>query len=628
MLLQRNGWAVFIVVCLSRVMAMAQVTPPPTTLPAEQENPLYDKATPQPSAQGNSTVPAGPGDTAPATAPANTPATQPSSSGLTEEDRVKQIDALFKHLSTKVYGRDLTSKDWVTRCLAVISLAQLPHPKATDQIIEALSDEKNPVARCVLWQAMLSRAPLLTPAQAGAWERETLRMISRNDFGGDLRIAVLEFLATRPLSPEARKYASSTFAICSALEVDDLPTLRTLGEAIRAWGDAKLVTSLIDQMGNPNASIRSQFVLRAAGADVPLAASVEVRKQYQEWWKKTEKSWASTAVPADAYRTLKPQYIAPPLNIAKLDPFDKKWRQEVELGPLTIDRMDFCIALDHSGSMGSSLVRMKRDAAMLFAAISAMSRQTRVGFIGFSGNGKYPWVRLTENARELTNFLSRLPLEPGGDEEYGPVLMKLLHDNPWDKNISTRRSIIMISDESLNSAQQDAFRQAFTQANEGKVNVYMGLVVPFRMKPNEFMSLPTNRTGERLLKDDVIATLFDKMPDYKIYKEAADATHGQLIDLWGVEPEPYFLDVGDVLPTVFAPEPTWIPPLNVTGDNNVRLIEAVLLDAVKPECRERLKPLIRIVIAYAHNARPQYAENRTNKQPQRRQPGAPIPRRP
>src|ERR1051325_7255762 len=121
------------------------------------------------------------------------PTTQPPySENLTREQRVER---LFNYL-TQEYARQTTSKDWITRSVAVISLAQFPTDDATKTILDRLNKETHSVGRLVAWQAVLARASLLTEPQFKQWQQATAKMIKDDLFHGDLRIALMEMLSS------------------------------------------------------------------------------------------------------------------------------------------------------------------------------------------------------------------------------------------------------------------------------------------------------------------------------------------------------------------------------------------------------------------------------------------------
>src|SRR5690349_18065091 len=83
--------------------------------------------------------------------------------------REQDVDQLFEYLVNEYSKRQLTNKDWITRSVATISISQIPTANATKTTLDRLGKETHPVGRLVAWQAVLSRANLLTDSQLAQW---------------------------------------------------------------------------------------------------------------------------------------------------------------------------------------------------------------------------------------------------------------------------------------------------------------------------------------------------------------------------------------------------------------------------------------------------------------------------
>src|SRR3954465_15175027 len=97
-------------------------------------------------------------------------------------------------------------------------------------------------------------------------------MIKDDLFQGDLRVPVLEMLSAKPISGEHRRFVQQLFTKTNSLDSEDVPTLVAMGRAVRAWGDAQVVESLIPAMQNKDSATRAKLVLKAAGAEAKLDA--------------------------------------------------------------------------------------------------------------------------------------------------------------------------------------------------------------------------------------------------------------------------------------------------------------------------------------------------------------------
>jgi len=243
--------------------------------------------------------------------------------------REEKIQRRFETLATQ-YKLRLQSPDWILRSLAVISLARLPTEEATQAILERLEAEPKPVGKLVAWQAMLSRARLLTDEQQKTWEEQTWKMVDDDLFNGDLRIGLLEMLSAVPITRRSRTYFMDLFKTTNSLDSSDVPTLIAMGRALKAWGDADLVTDLLRALGSPSTCVRAELVLQAAGADVPWNRTAQARKAYTQWWSEKQDEFTADPPAEDGWKRLEPQFIEAPVNPKTMDLADPKWHDELE----------------------------------------------------------------------------------------------------------------------------------------------------------------------------------------------------------------------------------------------------------------------------------------------------------
>jgi hypothetical protein len=188
------------------------------------------------------------------------------------------------------YTRLLASDDWVTRALAVISLSRLPNPHSTAAILDSLEKDKHPVVRMLAWQATLSRASLLEPADHSRWIEATFSM--KQHFAGPLRISLARALAaTKPDKP-AKDVFLTLFDTIKTDTPENQPIFEELGQTLLAWRSPDLVNILIGRTARAADAPRVAAVLKPVGFNGPARLGVPV---FRKWWDGQREKWIERA---------------------------------------------------------------------------------------------------------------------------------------------------------------------------------------------------------------------------------------------------------------------------------------------------------------------------------------------
>jgi hypothetical protein len=522
--------------------------------------------------------------------------------------REQDVDQLFEYLVNEYSKRQLTSKDWITRSVATISIAQIPRANATKTILDRLGKETHPVGRLVAWQAVLSRANLLTESQLAQWQQATAKMMRESLFQGDLRVSLLEMLSSTPITRENRQFVRSLFEKTNSLDATDVPTLVAMGRAIRAWGDADLIENLLAVTSMKDHFVRAKLVLKAAGADLPLDADASA---FTKWWKDAKAEFVKKKPAADDWKSLHPQFIDPPVDAKKVDPEEKKWRQQLELGPLGLQDFDFAITIDCSWSMAVELERVRHDLMVMFTAFTEVSKQPRLGITGFAPGGETrTFVKLTGRADELTSGVKALTMfGPTGEEEWAGGIEKTIKSNDWrPAHDRSRRVIVLITDEPITPAQLEKAQAIAKQAAPQGFRIYAVMVFPLLNEPDPFAD-PTERRmsfEERLAlarRAQVPGTRAARIVEaVKNYQDLCAITGGQAI----VAQVPQGLPGLGTLPSTVGPrrapvavDPNSIAPVYPNGGPTAHLLTVVLTDAISFQYSERVGPLVQILTAHS-----------------------------
>ena len=555
----------------------------------------------------------------------------PSVKILTQEEKVQRR---FETLATQ-YKLRLESQDWILRCLAVISMGRLPTEDATETILARLLQEEKPVGKLVAWQALLSRARLLSDAQYKQWEQETWKMVDKDLFNGDLRIGLLEMLSATPIDRRGRAYFTKLFGETNSLDSADMPTLIAMGRALKAWGDADLVTDLVRVLGNPNSAIRAELILQAAEADVPWTRSPKSAQAYGEWWKGARDAFTANPPPETGWKKLKAQFLEPPVDPKTINLEDRKWFDELELGRLELQNFDFAIAIDCSRSMRPEIERLKRDLAVMVAAFQQVAREPRIGLTLFAPGGIVECLPLTANLGQLGAFLSKADIMgPPGEEEWAGALHQTMTRARWvDPGEHSRRFIVLMSDEPITRPQAVTCWTLAKAAGEAQFRIYGVMVkAPNNARQNP-LSVPFDRTAGDV-PDRPQRPADRKMPtsppnrggsaSWAYYDDIADLTDAMAIQVevpqggWGLG----FLPTGQMMnkKTTGSISPVGLAPLYVGGGPTNLLLTMVLRDAINPQYANRVEPFAKILVAWCQNFAHRVPERRAWGQPDKLEP--------
>lgn len=533
-----------------------------------------------------------------------TPTAEPMSpEAAARVEKTRQL--LFDYL-TKNYGRQLESKDWITRSVAVISLAKLSTKKVTAVLFERLEKEEHPVARVVVWQAMLARAPMLDPEQFKRWEELTWQMVRKDLFHGDLRIGLLEMLSSAPLTPEGKAWFSRLFSKSSSLDSADIPTLIAMGRAVRSWGNADLVTGLIGQMRSPDTAIRAELVLQAAGANVKWNRTPKAFAAYTEWWEKAKESFTANPPDDKTYQKLIPQFVAAPVPAEQIDPRDENWRKDLELGDLGLRMFDFAISIDCSRSMAGELERLKRDMRIMFEAFTQVSHEPRVSITCFAPGGEVEHLPLTGERNRLMAAVGKVKIfGPVGDEEWAGSLVKAITGSEWvPVDERNKRVIVLISDEPIADKQDQQCLKIAKEAGGHGYRIYGVKIFSGKGQLNP-LATEFDRTATVPAQVAASGPWAKNGKGWAVYDKIAELTDAKAI---GVKVPQGAFGLGG--PPEGNQSPVAIAPIYKGGGPTSQILTMVLTDAINPQYSDRVEPLVKMLVAYCQKEADRPAERR------------------
>ena len=549
-------------------------------------------------------------------------------------NRAQRTKLGLDYLTTQYTGQ-LKSGDWITRSAAVTGLSQLPTAEATDALADHLAAERHPVARLVTWQAILARAAMLSHEQYVSWRNITWQMANARLFNGDLRVGLVEMMGAEPITGTARTQFIGLFARTSSQASQDVPTLIAMGHTLRSWGDRKLVEYLIRALLNPNSAVRAELVLQAAGASVPWNRTPDAHKVYTKWWKGAEASFVANGVKKGERRKLLPQFIAGPKPLSGFDPSDTRWLKQFELGALRLNRFEFAIALDCSGSMSGEIERLKRDIRVMFTAVSMIAREVGVGVTLFAGANTVRHLPLTNDFSKLAAYVSAARIMGGGaEEDWSGALRRTMLGSRWAKpGQYSRRAIVLMSDEPITTRQ---FKLAMPRVREGAkrgFRVYGVMIRGDVTAPGNPLSVPFDRTGGGSVfapkPGPAAAVKFTPAAQsvrysWQYYHDLAKASGGRAIDLNVPRGTRAGLR-GDRFAPPMGLDRMAIAPVYPGGGPTSQVLTLVLTDAINPLHADRIEPLVKVLVAHSQRVAAHEDERRTWATPGAMEPNLPYP---
>jgi len=555
-------------------------------------------------------------------------------------NRAQRTKLGLDYLTTQ-YSSQLKSGDWIARSSAVAGLSQLPTDAATTTLAKHLAGERHPVARLVAWQAMLARAAMLSDEQYAAWRNTTYRMANARLFNGDLRVGLVEMMGAEPPTPTARAQFIGLFARTSSQASQDIPTLIAMGHTLRSWGDGELVEYLIRAMLSSNSAVRAELVLQAAGASVQWNRTRDAHKVYTAWWKDARASFVAGGVKAGKRRKLLPQFIAPPRPLSSFDPSDTRWLKQFELGALRLNRFEFAIALDCSGSMYGEIDRLKRDINVMFTAVSMIAREVGVGVTLFAGARTVRHLPLTNNFDRLTAYVNAARIMGGSaEEDWSGALWRTMVGSRWAKaGQYNRRAIVLISDEPMTTRQFDL---AMPRVREGATHgfrLYGVMIHSNASAPKNPLSVPFDRTSGASVFAPKAKPEPESQPaapvkppplaqgtqdSWQYYHDLAKASGGRAIDVNVPSTPRRGFSHRRGAPSRGLDRMA-VAPVYPGGGPTSRILTLVLTDAINPLQADRIEPLVKILVAYSQNVALRQPEKRTWATPGAMEPNLPWP---
>jgi hypothetical protein len=488
-----------------------------------------------------------------------------------------------------IYEKLLESRDWMDRGLGLVSLCRLPGPAATERILKSLQTDQTPAVRVVAWQCLLARASVLDETQWKQWRDATGPLVQTGAFRGQARVGLLRMLAAGEPTPAAKRQWRTIFAETNARQSQDIPVLDTLGETLATWRSRDLIQFLFEQLSVTDNAYRAEYVLHQAGVEAPWAGERSdlghqkmwklAIEDYARWWHQNRAKWKEIRKPPreQAWRDLKPQFVpAPNLEVA-LDRHHPQWKKEMEIGTPDLRALDVVFVIDATGSMQWVLDYFKSDVARILRATSLVSTNPRIGMTFYRDYGDAFVTKstpLTNKLPELQRALASVDAHGGADhpEAVYDGLREAIQKNPWDWGPNTRRAVVLIGDAPPQPPTQGACEDVAKQCADKGVALYVVKATDRDLE--EFAAIATAAKREAVALGEV-------------------RTHDWPYQLPGLR--------GNAQQTALAP---------AAGPRSVdrQVLGGLLADAVNPQFRDRVEPLVAIMLSLTTDYVPEKRE--------------------
>lgn len=318
--------------------------------------------------------------------------------------RAEMIEKTIVHY-LGMYTKHLSSREWVTRAMAVISLAKIDDPRITDKLLATAEKDRDNNVRIYAWEALHARTTSLSDEQYARWLAAGCQLVQRNALHGNLRVGLVRALGSAAPTGEHQRTFMAIFAKTNSTgSSGDLPVLAVMRETVAAWKSPELVRTLVARMGDINSAQRAEYVLAGLGATVAsgrqLAMTTTTKEKTvrgKKWvtytrmgstaaWAKTRRDWtewlrANRLTPPHAKDVMryagKSSLIEPAEKM--VDPMADKWRKDLELPKFDLANFDVNFVLDSTGSMSYTMTWIRSDIARMMQALGLVSRRPRMG---------------------------------------------------------------------------------------------------------------------------------------------------------------------------------------------------------------------------------------------------------
>jgi hypothetical protein len=369
-----------------------------------------------------------------------------------------------------------------------------------------------------------------------------------------MRVGLARALSTVPPDKRAKDLFTQLIASGGTSPVEDALVCRELGKTLAAWRSPDLVDAVMKGLHSPADAPRAAAIVAAAGGSAAGTSGAD----YAAWWKGARPNWHEVKRPeGEPWRALAPDVLPAALAWDAIDPDSRDWYKELEVKRPDLKNFDIAFCVDVSGSMASALSWLRRDVGSMMSVLAIFAREPRIGVTAFSGPTFKPTTfPLTGNVNAVRDAVARLTRQKGGEEQMELALTEAVARNKWPEAVSSRKVIVFVSDENIAAGQVAGCAAVAAELVKRGFRIYT--VCPDDNMPRTLRALAKQGSGDWFSLD--------------LPRDDGAATPVAL---------PAVGDAGAAIPE--------------TG--TLRLLSRIIGDAISPEYRDRVIPLVAIVLA-------------------------------
>jgi hypothetical protein len=304
-------------------------------------------------------------------------------------------------------------------------------------------------------------------------------------------------LSTAMPDKRSKELFAKLYEACDPASSDDAAVLRELGRALAAWHSPELADRLVKHLHSTQDAPRAVVVIESAGGPPAGTAGPD----YVAWWKAQRQNWREARrIEGEPWRGLGPDLLGPALTWDQIDPDDKRWYKELEVKRPDLKNFDVAFAIDVSGSMSPAINWLRRDVGSMMAVLAIFAKEPRVGITTFSGpNYRIRTTPLTGNVASVRDTVSGLGISGGGDEQMRDALAEAIGRNRWATSGSSRKVVVFVSDEEMVASQVAGAAAVATEAAKHGFRIYT--VSPEHKIPATLVTLAEQGNGESFALD-------------------------------------------------------------------------------------------------------------------------------
>lgn len=266
-----------------------------------------------------------------------------------QETNAQRIAAM-NDFYARLYRQPVIQKDRLARLVGIVSLSRIDGPPLTRELLAVLKDEDLIVAQAA-WEGLHARQASLVDMDRAAWLDGGMDIARRGGFPGATVAPLIAAVIER--TPASLKGLPELLVrICEENDVAT-PTGKAALDAARktiaAWQDPKVFQILEARMtAKPRLAPRMAHLLSGL-PDAPQETDAGARRAVWAKYAREAKLTPPAALPA--YQGF--SAVLPKAEAIK-DPFDKKWRKELELEKLKLESVEIAFCIDATPSMAVS----------------------------------------------------------------------------------------------------------------------------------------------------------------------------------------------------------------------------------------------------------------------------------